>query len=488
MKPPLPTVRSALIPALLAAPALLQGGCQSAGTPTTGFVVHAEPGVGHPAGDGANLRARAGVPVPVPSGASMPEGILAPPAPGTARAQPTAGTAVAGRPMNKAHSPSDGPSLFASAPETVSLAAPAHEVSVEATHAAAPPPAAEVVSAGNGARNGARTRDTGFNLYGQFEGAEPAARPAPADGQLQRITFTTEGDDFDVAPAPDGKQLYFASTRHRPTADLYRQTIGGTAVTQLTDDPANDVMPAVSPDGRRIAFASDRSGTWDLYLMDESGGRAVKLTDDSAHNVHPSFSPDGKQIVYSSFSPHTAAWELVVIEVDRPARKKIIGRGLFPVWSPTDDTIAFQRARERGSRWFSVWTIQLENGEAVRPTEIAVSSNAAVITPRWSPDGERLVFCTVLDPAGEDPDQATLADVWVIHRDGSGRTRLTTGDAANLQPSWGPDGQVYFISDRGSAAGGVENIWSVRPGGEVAAAEPPSSMAGELQAGVPTGP
>ncbi len=160
------------------------------------------------------------------------------------------------------------------------------------------------------------------------------------------------------------------------------------------------------------------------------------------------------------------------------------------MWSPVDDTIAFQRARERGSRWFSVWTVQLEDGEAVRPTEIAVSSNAAVITPRWSPDGEQLVFCTVLDPAAEDPDQATLADVWVVHRDGSGRTKLTTGDAANLQPSWGPDGRVYFISDRGSVDGEVENIWSVQPQGMLAVSSPATAgpAAGQMQANVPTGP
>ena len=314
-----------------------------------------------------------------------------------------------------------------------------------------------------------------------------------ADGQLHRVTFTTEGDDFDVAPAPDGERLYFASTRHRATADLYRQTIGGSAVTQLTDDPANDVMPAVSPDGTRVAFASDRSGTWDLYLMDAGGGRAVKLTDDPAHNVHPSFSPDGQRIVYSSFSPHAGAWELVVIDADQPTKKRIIGRGLFPVWSPTSDTIAFQRARERGSRWFSVWTVQLEDGEATRPTEVAVSSNAAVITPRWSPDGQKLVFCTVLDPEGEDPEQPTRADVWVTHADGSGRAQLTTGDAANLQPSWGPDGRIYFISDRGDpasgrASGGVENIWSVQPQGVLALSKSAADRPGQMQAGVPTGP
>ncbi|MBB6442455.1 TolB family protein [Phycisphaera mikurensis] len=458
-----------------AAGVLLLAGCQAAVTPTTGYAPR--PAGGTPA---AGLASAGAAPSPTPSGAVVP-------APDTASAARAASVAPPAPPT----------------PPSVVLAAPAHDVAIV--------PAA--------AASAADPRSTGFNLYGQFEGVQPEpSRDGSADAGLSRITSTTEGDDFDVAPAPDGETLYFASTRHRPTADLYRQAIGGTSVTQLTDDPANDVMPAVSPDGRRIAFASDRSGTWDLYLMDAGGGRAVKLTDDDGHNVHPSFSPDGQRLVYSSFSPHAGGWELVVIDVDRPTKKRIIGRGLFPVWSPADDTIAFQRARERGSRWFSVWTVQLEDGEAVRPTEVAVSSNAAVITPRWSPDGESLVFCTVLDPAGEDPTQPTRADVWTIRRDGSGRSKLTTGDAANLQPSWGPDGRVYFISDRGSAPagpgrdGGVENIWSVRPRGVAAAGGPGAGAVGlpvapadadaeadarpgggtagpgDMQAGVPTGP
>ena len=125
--------------------------------------------------------------------------------------------------------------------------------------------------------------------------ARLSAKASPMDdqGNLRRVTFSTEGADFDLAVDPTGRLLAYASTRHRDTADIYLQSTTGTAVTQLTTDPANDVMPAISPDGRSLAFASDRSGSWDLYLMDLNGGQAIKLTDDGAQNIHPSFSPDG---------------------------------------------------------------------------------------------------------------------------------------------------------------------------------------------------
>ena len=277
-------------------------------------------------------------------------------------------------------------------------------------------------------------------------------------GNVQRVTFATEGADFDPAVTPDGKYLVFASTRHRASADLYMKRIGASAVTQLTNDPGKDMMPAVSPDGKLVAFASSRSGNWDIYVMDSAGGQPIQMTNDPASEIHPSFSPDGKWLAYCQLGEQSGQWELVLIELANPAVKHFIGYGLFPNWSPVGDKIVFQRARERGTRWYSVWTIDLVNGEAMRPTEVAASANCAVITPDWSPDGRHIVFCTVMEQV---EDKAKQSDVWVVDVDGRNRVNLTRSRFTNLQPIWASEGSIFFTSNRSLADG--ENVWSLRP-------------------------
>lgn len=301
-----------------------------------------------------------------------------------------------------------------------------------------------------------------LSLFGQIASGEPERASAlDSPDSIRRVTFAAEGADFDPHLDPTGQWLVYASTQHRKTSDLYLKRVEGSAVTQLTNDPGNDVMPVFSPDGKRIAFASDRSGNWDIYVMDVAGGQPVQVTNDATDDIHPSFSPDGKQLVYCSHGAQSGQWELVVVDIDNPATKRFIGYGLLPNWSPVENKIVFQRSRERGTRWFSVWTLDYVNGEGVRPTEIAASSNAAAITPNWSPDGKRLVFCTVMDPSSDTQSRPRQADVWIIAADGTGRTNLTHSPFANLQPVWARDGGIYFVSNR--SKDGTENIYAIRP-------------------------
>ncbi len=291
---------------------------------------------------------------------------------------------------------------------------------------------------------------------------------------LSQVTFASEGGDFDPDVSPDGRHVFYASTRHRPTADIYVQTIGGPAVTQLTADPAQDVMPSVSPDGSKIAFASNRNGSYDIYVMDASGGQPVRVTENDAHEIHPSWAPDGKTIAYCRLSQQSDRWEIWTTDLDQPKAHTFLTFGLFPEFHPLENTILFQRSRERGDRFFSIWTVEVRDGQAVAPTEIASSSISAIINPSWSPDGRFIVCSTVFTPQQTDPEgRPEYADIWILEADGAMKTNVTGGWFLNTMPAWSPDGDILFVSNRS----GVQTVWSLKPSSAITTAgfEPPAA-------------
>ena len=316
--------------------------------------------------------------------------------------------------------------------------------------------------AGDGPRWADGPRDAStpqvVNVFGEMDGAERGAGRPVGESGFQQHTAVDEGEDGDVAVDPTGRWLAFSSTRHNEAGDIYLQRVDGTAVTQLTNDAERDAYPAFSPDGKTIAFSSTRAGNWQIYRMDLDGRNVVQVTGGPTQAIHPSFSPDGTRLAYSALGARSRQWELWTVDLLTGERRQI-GYGLFPSWSPdkTVDRIAYQRARQRGSRWFSLWTLDLVHGEGRRTTEVAVSSNAAIVAPCWSPDGKKLAFTTVVQPAN-GRNAGGQQDVWTVDADGGNRVRLTDGNGTNLSPAWAADDRVYFVSDRG----GNESVWSVK--------------------------
>ncbi|MBN2584542.1 MAG: PD40 domain-containing protein [Planctomycetes bacterium] len=309
---------------------------------------------------------------------------------------------------------------------------------------------------------------TTMDVLGQL-GDSPGARfETEAYSGLQQNSFCEIGADVDPVVSPDGNLMVFCSTRHSRTSDIYVKKVAGRTVTRLTDDLANEVQPALSPDGNFIAYASDRSGNWDIFVVTADGRKPFQVTSGLSHEVHPSWSPDGANLCYSEYNPRSGQWEIWIVEVANPANRRFVAHGLFPAWcpSPSVNRIAYQLARRRGTNLFSVWTIDLIDGEARFPTEVVPATAAtAAIAPAWSPDGTRLVYSTVnlvQDPK-QDSRQAKRVergdDIWVTTLDGLTRVKLTVENTNDWCPTWSPDGRIYFASNRG----GNDNIWSLQP-------------------------
>lgn len=327
----------------------------------------------------------------------------------------------------------------------------------------------------------AAARANQINMFGDIGDTADSRYFTLTAVSMRQHSFTEIGGDSDPDIDSTGQRLVFSSTRHHAAADLYFKSVDGVAVTQLTSDPASDIQPALSPDGSRVAFASNRSGNWDIWITSVTGDPPVQVTNGDADDVHPSWSPDGRQIVYCSLPRGgQVQWELWIADASAGESKRFIGYGLFPEWSPGGDTIVYQRARERGGHWFGIWTLTLVNGEPRSPTEIAASVAQAMILPTWSPDGRCIAFAaTALPSVAERPTASADAgndfDIWIMDADGRAKVRLTDGHTSNYAPTFSSDGRVYFTSNRS----GHENIWSLSPsGGSVAEGEAVTFRAG----------
>ncbi len=275
---------------------------------------------------------------------------------------------------------------------------------------------------------------------------------------LQQHTFTNEGACFDPSVSPDGKWLAFATTQFTLKPDIYIKPINATAITQITHSPASDLQPTFSPDSKKIAFCSDRTGSWDIFVVDINGRNLQQLTDDPAPEMHPSFSPDGTKIAYSRFNVKTHQWEIWLLYLDNPGKRKFLAAGLFPSFSPKSETIVYQRAKQRGTKWFSIWTITLgSDDQPSMPTEVVSAPDRALIGPNWSPDGTKLVYCAV-QPMAADRGKAN-AQIWIVEANGFGRMPVSDSGVGCFSPVWCKDGRIFFCSNRGDC----ENIWSVMP-------------------------
>lgn len=283
----------------------------------------------------------------------------------------------------------------------------------------------------------------------------PFAEPKPPD--LAQHTFTVDGRDFDPDVTVDGRALAFASTRDALHPDIYLRRDDPRGPIRVASHPADDVQPRFSPDGKSIAFASNRSGNWDIWIMARDAPEPVPLTHDRGDQIAPAWAPDGLHVAYTYWNPRSRQWEVWCQRVDGPGVPVFVAVGMFPAWSPDGRRVAFQRARDRGRRLFSLWTIEFDGETPGAPVEVVAQDDAAAVAPAWSPAGDELAYCRVTRAArgGWSDDRRTQLRI-VNLQTGAQRVVMDAATRA-ANPAWCATGRIYFVSD----AAGTENIWSI---------------------------
>ncbi len=219
--------------------------------------------------------------------------------------------------------------------------------------------------------------------------------------------------------SPDGSTIVFTYK-----GDLYRVGASGGTATPLTMHEAHDFMPVWSPDGKQVAFASDRYGNFDVYIMPVTGGEAKRITFHSASEMPYSFSPDGKSILFGA------------------ARMDVADNRQFATGSMPE-----------------LYCVSINGG---RVTQVLTTPAEDV---KYSADGKRLFYQD--KKGGENPwrkhhTSSITRDIWMYDAANGMHKKLTSFAGEDRSPVLADgDKTIYYLSE----AGGSFNIYKMNSDG-----------------------
>jgi TolB protein len=159
---------------------------------------------------------------------------------------------------------------------------------------------------------------------------------------------------FGAAPIPQNAKPEMLIVSNRTgNAEIFLTYADGSDAKNLTLSKCQNSFPAWSPDGKKIAFASDFDGTMNIYLMDANGNNTKQLTKSKEPTWHPSWSPDGKQIVFSRKINNAPVTYL--LDVNGGNEKLIMENAADPTWSPDGSKILLHPTAAAPASAFMSW-------------------------------------------------------------------------------------------------------------------------------------
>jgi len=290
-----------------------------------------------------------------------------------------------------------------------------------------------------------------------------------------------EASQFALVPA-----IVFTSTRDDSTGEIYLMSSDGTNRRRLTTNTAGDAFAALSPDGKKIVFDSNRrrttsepANTSDLFLMNTDGTEQTFLIRGSS----ATWAPDSRRIAFHASAsgmgkpikpdPGAATLDndIFVADVDELRAHRQAPRNITkspdwidddPDWSPDGRKIVFTRHSVTDDQINSVtaeiFVVNVDGTGLTRLTDNKEEERG----PSWSPDGARIVY-SCRKGTGAHP-----FEICVMNADGSQQTRLTDNDVGDLTPTFSPDGKKILFN-RGGVVPRTQQLWTMNADGSAQA-------------------
>lgn len=226
---------------------------------------------------------------------------------------------------------------------------------------------------------------------------------SPAITDIPETTITVEPtatEEFIPIVPKNAEEIVIFSFEEDGYAHLFAYIPEKMPLTRLTAGDWDDMTPSPSPDGEKIAFASNRNGFWDLYLMDLSSGDISQLTDTPDYEGSPTWSPDGSFLAFESYDEDNL--EIVVGPAENPLRDavRLTASPAFdysPAWAPDGRHIAFISTSSGNSE---VILADLDRTDDDRFQNLSSTDLASESHPVWSPDGRKLAWASSSQSVG----------------------------------------------------------------------------------------
>jgi TolB protein len=239
-----------------------------------------------------------------------------------------------------------------------------------------------------------------------------------------------------ISVPSDSKDVMLLSIEENGYAHLFIVVPGELPLMRLTAGAWNDISPSLSPDGTRLAFASDRDGFWDIYLLDLQTGGTQRLTDTPQYDAFPTWSPDLAWVAYESYIGDNL--EIVIHSLSDSSLEPInltyhSAADTSPVWSPDGRQIVFISNRGGDS---DVWMADLDRTDASRFIDLSNTPRAAESHPVWKADGSQLAWASEAQDFGQN-------GIYLWNKDEPNRAARWIGDGD--WPAWSERGEELVV-------------------------------------------